>query len=114
MYRRNEEGVLWYYQVDPFSTESMDVNLTQVDVDFLLALQQHGEHGQKKHNQPWTSEKYLEERNCISHIQAHLIEFQMGRCNDITNDVEGHLLSIAFNAMMEWWYQKKLKEKENG
>lgn len=46
-------------------------------------------------------------RSPINHIYAHLNSYQRGIFHDKLQNLEGHLLAIAFNAMMEYFYCTK-------
>lgn len=55
----------------------------------------------------YTHDRLIGQAGPLNHICEHLRQYLENETDDKTNSVEDHLASIAYNAMMEWYYYKK-------
>jgi hypothetical protein len=56
----------------------------------------------------WHKSRLTGDRSPINHIREHLRQYQQNVPYDhteLTNERKGHLVAIAFNAMIEYWYE---------
>lgn len=80
-----------------------------LDPNFLHALAMLASIGAKKYGDlNWQKSKLKGDKSCVNHIHSHLGSYQMELAYDhleLGNNKKYHLIAIAFNAMMEFWYE---------
>ena len=74
--------------------------------EFLGKMAELASHGATKYgDRNWQNSRLEGDKSPLNHIYTHLAEFQTRVEHDYFGTVEDNLVSIAFNAMMEWWYE---------
>ena len=85
-----------------------------VDPAFLLAMAEIGAYGEKKYGRwdNYKSSRLRGEGGPINHIYEHLRQYRMREKYDhFEGDVGRHLVAVAYNAMMEYWYYQRARRK---
>lgn len=60
----------------------------------------------------WQKSKLGGEKSPVNHIHQHLVDYQLNREYDhFDGDIRWHLIAIAFNAMMEFYWCSLQKRK---
>lgn len=79
---------------------------------FLAAMAEIGSHGGKKYGDDNYQKEHMKDgRSPINHMYAHLTHYRNHKKYDHTEigtDRKYHLAAIAFNAMMEFWYEENM------
>lgn len=93
-----------------------------LDVDFLRVMNAIGDHGSKKHgDQSFQARKLrgdgredydrLRTSENARHAREHFEAYTLGEVHDHFGDLESQLGAVAFNAMMEFYFLQKEKDK---
>ena len=84
---------------------------------FLQAMASIGRHGADKYGDyNWHASRLTGDKLPVNHIYKHLISYQMGETYDHADvgiERKYHLAAIAFNAMMEWWYEENIPDDKS-
>jgi hypothetical protein len=60
----------------------------------------------------WMKSRLIGDKGPINHIKKHVVKYQLREPFDHpeigTAERKGHLAAIAFNAMMEFWYEENM------
>lgn len=87
--------------------------------EFLYAMAKIGAVGVQKHNEDpdkppnYQLSRLIGDRGPVNHMYEHLGNYQIGASYDhagVGTHKKYHLAAIAFNAMMEFWYECQEKE----
>lgn len=83
--------------------------------DFIKEMARVATYAAKKYG---TAEQYTESRlvgdkSPINHIPEHLRQYVTGEVHDHFHTLEAHLVVIAYNAMMEFYYLRKYGQLPN-
>ena len=92
----------------------VDFNYTGLNWDFIHAMAQIPPYADEKYTSwsQYTHARLEGEKSPANHIIAHLRSYMHGVPYDkFDGDVGRHLVAIAYNAMMEWYYLKKFGHK---
>lgn len=80
-----------------------------LDPEFLEAMAKIGKHGADKYGDfNWTKSRLIGEKGPINHIFGHLKKYRISEQYDhldVGTERKYHLAAIAFNAMMEYYYE---------
>lgn len=72
---------------------------------FIEALAMLGSYGANKYgDRNWEQSRLTGGKGPVNHMYNHLVEFQMGTPHEFFGTSRGHLVAIAYNAMMEFFY----------
>jgi hypothetical protein len=88
----------------------VDFRYDAVNPDFLLALAKIGSYASEKYGSwsQYTGARLLGDKDPVNHIYEHLRQYQMNEGYDhFDGDVRWHLVAVAYNAMMSFWYHSK-------
>ena len=92
--------------------DGVDFRYDILDPDFLHLMAQIADYGAKKYGDfNWHKSRMEGEKGPINHIYKHLMYYRNNVPYDhveVGRGVELHLVAIAFNAMMEFFYATKL------
>lgn len=93
----------------------VDFRYDCVNPTFLKWLARLGGYGAQKYGESqYTLSRLTGEKAPINHIYEHLRQFQEGEAYDhFDGDARWHLVAIAFNAMMEFFYTTKFGHVKN-
>lgn len=84
-----------------------------IDPEFEELMAKIGDYGAKKYGDlNWHKSELVGDKSPINHIRKHLNAYRMSKPYDhfeIGIDRKIHLAAIAFNAMMEFWYETHLR-----
>lgn len=95
-------------------------NSTNVRYDVIMAefektLAQIGHYGAETYGDlNWQKSRLRGGKGPVNHIRKHLTDYRLGEPYDhpeIGTDKKIHLAAIAFNAMMEFWYESQPAEQ---
>lgn len=82
-----------------------------LDPDFLKSLAQIAHYGAEKYGDlNWHKSRLEGDKGCINHIYKHLGAYRNAEPYDhqeLGQSRKWHLAAIAFNAMMEFWYENQ-------
>lgn len=81
-----------------------------INPSFLKMMAEIGHYAAEKYGswEQYTNARLTGEKSPINHIYEHLRQYQMGEPYDhFEGDVGRHLVAVAYNAMMEWFYYKR-------
>jgi hypothetical protein len=59
----------------------------------------------------WQKSRLSGGKGPVNRIHRHLGEYQLNQSSPELGGPEGHLVSIAVNAMFEWWYYKMMPQE---
>jgi hypothetical protein len=81
----------------------------QLNWDFIHGMAQiasyaHGKYGSV---QQYADSRLAGEKSPVNHMAAHLKQYITGEKHDHFQTMEAHLLAIAYNAMMEYYYYQR-------
>ncbi len=82
-----------------------------LDPEFLQALAAIADYGAKKYGERnWKKSRMIDDRSPVNHIARHLLLYEQNVPYDHKEVLDSHerklhLAAIAFNAMMEFWYE---------
>lgn len=87
----------------------VDFRYDLLDNEFLRAIASVGNHGAKKYGDfNYTKSRLVGIDGPINHIFGHIVRYQANEQydhDDVGHERKYHLAAIAFNAMMEFWYE---------
>ena len=85
--------------------------------EFLRAMARIGQYGAEKYGEPnYQKSRMTGKDGPPNHILAHLNRYMLREGYDheaIGTDRKYHLAAIAFNAMMEWFYEEHFSSEDN-
>jgi hypothetical protein len=92
--------------------DEISVRYDIIDPDFLELMAKIADYGAKKYGDDfnWQKSRLEGNKSPINHIYQHLMSYRIKEPYDHTEVGEHfslHLVAIAFNAMMEFYYEKK-------
>jgi hypothetical protein len=78
----------------------------QLNWDFIHGLAQIASYAQGKYGsvQQYADSRLAGEKSPVNHMLRHIGQYITGEEHDHFGNVESHLLAIAYNAMMEYFY----------
>ena len=80
-----------------------------LDPEFLEALAKIADYGAKKYGEfNWHKSRLTGDKSPLNHIAKHFVFYHKGQQYDhpeLGLEKKWHLAAIAFNAMMEFWYE---------
>ena len=86
-----------------------------LDPEFLQALAQIADYGAKKYgDRNWHKSRMIGDKSCMNHMYGHLLSYGASLEYDhqeLGKEKKWHLAAVAFNAMMEFWYENNPKVK---
>jgi len=98
---------------DPRTTpirHPVDFLYDSINPDFLHRMARIGAFAQEKYKawDQYTGARLVGEKSPMNHIMDHMRQFKLGKPYDRWDgDVRWHLVAIAYNAMMEFYYVSK-------
>lgn len=86
--------------------QPVDYRLDTLVPDFIQEMGKLAHYGEEKYGAPeqYQDIRLIGDKSPINHIFNHMLNYMAGKPNERTQTLEGHLVSIAYNAMMEWFY----------
>lgn len=88
-----------------------------LDPEFLKCLAQIGHYGAEKYGDlNWQKSRLGADKSPVNHIYKHLGAYRNSEPYDhkeLGQARKWHLAAIAFNAMMEFWYESNDRESNN-
>ena len=78
-------------------------DLDIIDVNFLKALVENGILGCRQHNDTTWKQENRPERDPFEHLLGHAEKYQNSEQHEL-GDETYHLVAIAYNAMMEYYW----------
>ena len=87
----------------------VDFRFDILDPEFILTLSKIGNHGAKKYGDfNYQKSRLTGINGAVNHMYHHLHKYQTNKLydhEDVGTERKYHLAAIAFNAMMEFWYE---------
>jgi hypothetical protein len=62
----------------------------------------------------WQASRLTGGKGPTNRMYRHLGEYQLNQSSPELGGPEGHLVSVAVNAMFEWWYYKMMPQSGGG
>ena len=88
----------------------VDFRYDALNPNFLHWMARIGAYADQKYGawQQYTGARLVGEKSPVNHIFDHLRKYQMGEPYDhFDGDVRWHLVAVAYNSMMAFWYHTK-------